>query len=83
MMEISGDLCEWEKIQGISLVITPSLSLPPSSLSLPACQSDEAVRVCLRERGRDVLVLQRASSERPPPSSLARGGGREETRNRR
>ncbi|XP_035527878.1 rap guanine nucleotide exchange factor 5-like [Morone saxatilis] len=46
-------------------------------------QSDEAVRVCLRERGHDVLVLQRMSSEQPAPSALARGGGREEARNRR
>ncbi|XP_051263772.1 rap guanine nucleotide exchange factor 5-like isoform X2 [Dicentrarchus labrax] len=41
-------------------------------------QSDEAVRVCLRERGHDVLVLQRMSSEQPAPSASARGGGREE-----
>ncbi|KAM8869113.1 rap guanine nucleotide exchange factor 5-like isoform 2-T2 [Spinachia spinachia] len=40
-------------------------------------QSDEAVRVCLRERGNDVLVLQRISS------ATARGGGRVEARNRR
>ncbi|XP_037310072.2 rap guanine nucleotide exchange factor 5-like isoform X1 [Pungitius pungitius] len=40
-------------------------------------QSDEAVRVCLRERGSDVLVLQRISS------ATARGGGRVEARNRR
>ncbi|XP_041798348.1 rap guanine nucleotide exchange factor 5-like isoform X2 [Chelmon rostratus] len=32
-------------------------------------QSDEAVRVCLRERGHDVLVLQRVSSEPPAPSA--------------
>lgn len=46
-------------------------------------QSDEAVRVCLRERGHDVLVLQRVSSEQPARSASARGGGREETRNSR
>ncbi|XP_033983690.1 rap guanine nucleotide exchange factor 5-like [Trematomus bernacchii] len=46
-------------------------------------QSDEAVRVCLRERGRDVLVLQRISPEQPTLSASARGGGREEARNRR
>ncbi|XP_033957759.1 rap guanine nucleotide exchange factor 5-like isoform X1 [Pseudochaenichthys georgianus] len=46
-------------------------------------QSDEAVRVCLRERGRDVLVLQRISSEQPTLSASARGGGREDARNRR
>ncbi|KAM8735476.1 rap guanine nucleotide exchange factor 5b [Acanthopagrus schlegelii] len=46
-------------------------------------ESDEAVRVCLRERGHDVLVLQRMSSEQPAPSASARGGGREEARNRR
>ncbi|XP_031154837.1 rap guanine nucleotide exchange factor 5-like isoform X3 [Sander lucioperca] len=32
-------------------------------------QSDEAARVCLRERGHDVLVLQRISSEQPAPST--------------
>ncbi|KAM3614246.1 uncharacterized protein V6R79_011653 [Siganus canaliculatus] len=47
------------------------------------CESDEAVRLCLRERGHDVLVLQRVSSEQPAPSSSARGGGREEARSRR
>ncbi|XP_068592488.1 rap guanine nucleotide exchange factor 5-like isoform X1 [Cebidichthys violaceus] len=46
-------------------------------------QSDEAVRVCLRERGHDVLVLQRISSEQPALSATARGGGRVEARNRR
>ncbi|XP_063735442.1 rap guanine nucleotide exchange factor 5-like isoform X2 [Eleginops maclovinus] len=46
-------------------------------------QSDEAVRMCLRERGRDVLVLQRISSQQPALSASARGGGREEARNRR
>ncbi|XP_029361057.1 rap guanine nucleotide exchange factor 5-like isoform X1 [Echeneis naucrates] len=45
-------------------------------------QSDEAVRVCLREWGRDVLVLQRVSSE-PALAASARGGGREEARNKR
>ncbi|XP_029602967.1 rap guanine nucleotide exchange factor 5-like [Salmo trutta] len=39
---------------------------------------DEAVRVCLRERGQEVLVLQRVSSQRPAPSASARGGGRPE-----
>ncbi|KAK9513655.1 hypothetical protein VZT92_027171 [Zoarces viviparus] len=46
-------------------------------------QSDEAVRVCLRERGHDVLVLQRISSEQPALSATARGGGRVEARSRR
>lgn len=80
-MEISSDLCEWKKIQGnllgdnIPPSLLPAFSLPP--------QSDEAVRVCLRERGHDVLVLQRMSSEQPAPSASARGGGKEEARNRR
>ncbi|XP_063735443.1 rap guanine nucleotide exchange factor 5-like isoform X3 [Eleginops maclovinus] len=39
--------------------------------------------MCLRERGRDVLVLQRISSQQPALSASARGGGREEARNRR
>lgn len=46
-------------------------------------QSDEAVRVCLRERGHDVLVLQRMSSQQSALPTSARGGGREEARNRR
>ncbi|TNN78386.1 Rap guanine nucleotide exchange factor 5 [Liparis tanakae] len=45
-------------------------------------QSDEAVRLCLRERGHDVLILQRISSEQPALSATARGGGRVEARNR-
>ncbi|XP_041649254.1 rap guanine nucleotide exchange factor 5-like isoform X2 [Cheilinus undulatus] len=53
----------------------------PERMSEP--QSDEAVRVCVRERGHDVLVLQRVSSQQPAPSASARGGGREETRNGR
>lgn len=79
MMEISGDLCEWEKIQGNLL---GDNTLPPSlPLFSPQPQSDEAVRLCLREKGHDVLVLQRLSSEQL--SASARGGGREEARNRR
>ncbi|XP_074539807.1 rap guanine nucleotide exchange factor 5b isoform X1 [Halichoeres trimaculatus] len=45
--------------------------------------SDEAVRVCVRERGHNVLVLQRVSSQQPAPSATSRGGGREEARNGR
>ncbi|XP_069050833.1 rap guanine nucleotide exchange factor 5 isoform X2 [Lepisosteus oculatus] len=44
--------------------------------------SEETSRVCLKERGQDVLVLQRASSERPAPLASA-GGGREEEKDRR
>ncbi|XP_041843993.1 rap guanine nucleotide exchange factor 5-like [Melanotaenia boesemani] len=46
-------------------------------------QSDEAVRLCLRERGHNVLVLQRVSSEQPALTASARGGGKVEARNRR
>ncbi|XP_022050217.1 rap guanine nucleotide exchange factor 5-like [Acanthochromis polyacanthus] len=54
----------------------------PEKTSEP--QSDEAVRLCLRERGHDVLVLQRVSSQQPALSASARGGGgREEARSRR
>ncbi|KAM9722924.1 rap guanine nucleotide exchange factor 5b isoform 1-T1 [Menidia menidia] len=56
-------------------------SKSPERTSEP--QSDEAVRLCLRERGHDVLVLQRVSSEQSALSASARGGGRAETRNRR
>lgn len=78
-MKISGDLCEWEKIQGNLL---GDNAIPPPSFC-PQPQSDEAVRVCLRERGHDVLVLQRVSSERPALAASARGGGREDARDRR
>lgn len=85
MMEISGDLCEWRKFRGISLVITLPLSLslshPPSPLHQPP-QSDEAVRMCLKERGHSVLVLQRMSSEQTTPSASS-GAEREEARDRR
>ncbi|XP_070407740.1 rap guanine nucleotide exchange factor 5 isoform X2 [Nothobranchius furzeri] len=43
-------------------------------------QSDEAVRLCVRERGHDVLVFQRVSSEL---TASVRGGGRDEAKNRR
>ncbi|KAM4568498.1 rap guanine nucleotide exchange factor 5b [Fundulus diaphanus] len=46
-------------------------------------QSDEAVRLSVRERGRDVLVLQRVSLEQPAHAAWLRGGGREEARTRR
>lgn len=71
-------ICVWEKIQGNLLgdnCLPPSFSLQP--------QSDEAARVHLRERGYDVLVLQRVSSQRPALSATVRGGGREEAKNKR
>lgn len=83
LMEISGDLCEWKKIQG-NLLGDNTWSLPPPLPSLYLLtQSDEAVRVCLGEKGHNVLVLQRMSSEPPAPSASASGAGREEARNRR
>ncbi|KAK6327041.1 hypothetical protein J4Q44_G00026860 [Coregonus suidteri] len=58
-----------------------------SSKALPErtaeAHSDEAVRVSLLERGQEVLVLQRVSSQRPDPSASARGGGRPEEGDRR
>ncbi|XP_008293044.1 rap guanine nucleotide exchange factor 5b [Stegastes partitus] len=58
-------------------------SKAPERTSEP--RSDEAVRLCLRERGHDVLVLQRVSSRQPAlsASSARGGGGREEARSRR
>lgn len=58
---------------------TLSLSL---SFSLITPQSDEVIRVCLRERGHSVLVLQRMSSEQPTPAASS-GAEREEARDRR
>lgn len=56
---------------------------PPPPLSLyHRSQGDEAVRVCLRERGHSVLVLQRMSSEQATPSASS-GAEREEARDRR
>lgn len=76
-MEICGDLCEMRgKTEGNLL---GDEALPFSFQP----QSDEAVRFCLRESGRDVLILQRVSSEQPALTALARGGGKEEARNRR
>ncbi|XP_038125490.1 rap guanine nucleotide exchange factor 5-like isoform X1 [Cyprinodon tularosa] len=46
-------------------------------------QSDEAVRLCVRERGHDVLVFQRVLSEQPAHAAWSRGGGREEARTQR
>ncbi|XP_056901232.1 rap guanine nucleotide exchange factor 5-like [Takifugu flavidus] len=45
-------------------------------------ESDEVIRVCLRERGHSVLVLQRMSSEQPTPAASS-GAEREEARDRR
>ncbi|XP_008430691.1 rap guanine nucleotide exchange factor 5-like [Poecilia reticulata] len=53
----------------------------PEKTSQP--QSDEAVRLCVRERGHDVLVLRRVLSEQPAHAAWSRGGGREEARTRR
>ncbi|XP_029104027.1 rap guanine nucleotide exchange factor 5 isoform X2 [Scleropages formosus] len=52
--------------------------VPERSAEAPG---EEAVRVCLKERGQDVLVLQRVSTEQLLPP--AAGGGREEEKDRR
>ncbi|XP_076158259.1 rap guanine nucleotide exchange factor 5 isoform X1 [Alosa pseudoharengus] len=44
-------------------------------------QGEGVVRVCLKERGQDVLVLQRVSSERPSPTTT--GGVKEEDSDKR
>ncbi|KAG7469718.1 hypothetical protein MATL_G00131790 [Megalops atlanticus] len=54
---------------GCRLLQTQSSKVPDRSAEP---HSAEALRVCLKERGQDVLVLQRVSSERLPPS-LSRG----------
>ncbi|XP_008321582.2 rap guanine nucleotide exchange factor 5-like [Cynoglossus semilaevis] len=56
-------------------------SKSPEKTSEP--RSDEAVRIYLRERGHNVLVLQRVSSEWPALPASTRGGGREEARHGR
>lgn len=81
MMEISGDLCEWRKIQG-NLLGDNAASLSLLSVSHHPPQSEEVIHVCLRERGHSVLVLQRVSSEQPTPSASS-GAEREEARDRR
>lgn len=78
-----GFFCAYSrKYKGISLVITPAPPPPPSLFSLQP-RSDEAVRIYLRERGHNVLVLQRVSSEWPALPASTRGGGREEARHGR
>ncbi|MED6291457.1 hypothetical protein CHARACLAT_023843 [Characodon lateralis] len=46
-------------------------------------QSDEAVRLCVRERGHDVLILRRVLSDQSAQSAWSKGGGREKARTRR
>lgn len=57
---------------------TASLSL---SSPLPL-QSDEVIRVCLREKGHSVLVLQRMASAQSTPAASS-GAEREEAKDRR
>ncbi|KAK5603442.1 hypothetical protein CRENBAI_007270 [Crenichthys baileyi] len=45
-------------------------------------QSDEAVCLCVRERGHDVLVLRRVLSDQSAQSAWSKGGEREEARTR-
>lgn len=44
-------------------------------------QGEAAVRVCLKERGQDVLVLQRVASDRASPQTA--GGVKEDDGDRR
>ncbi|XP_047216502.1 rap guanine nucleotide exchange factor 5-like [Girardinichthys multiradiatus] len=46
-------------------------------------QSDEAVCLCVRERGHDALVLRRVLSDQSAQSAWSKGGGREKARTRR
>ncbi|KAM6967888.1 rap guanine nucleotide exchange factor 5-like [Aplochiton taeniatus] len=93
-LQHQGGLCalhdKKEDLSGLEMVqrlakdgcrFLQSQTKAPERTSEP--QSDEAVRVCLRERGQNVLVLQKVSSERPALSASARGGGTAEERDRR
>ncbi|XP_036394401.1 rap guanine nucleotide exchange factor 5-like isoform X1 [Megalops cyprinoides] len=78
------DMSRLEMVQrlakdGCRLLQTQSSKVPDRSAEP---HSAEALRVCLKERGQDVLVLQRVSSERLPPLPSA-GGGRQEEKDRR
>ncbi|KAM9309729.1 rap guanine nucleotide exchange factor 5-like [Pholidichthys leucotaenia] len=82
MMHDKEDLSRLEMVQRLAkdgCRFLQNHSKGPDRTSEP--QSDEAVRLCLRERGHDVLVLQRVSSELL--SASGKGGGREDARNRR
>uniref|UniRef100_W5N0M7 Rap guanine nucleotide exchange factor 5 n=1 Tax=Lepisosteus oculatus TaxID=7918 RepID=W5N0M7_LEPOC len=78
------DLSRLEMVQRLAKDGCRLLQVPNSRAPDRPCEppSEETSRVCLKERGQDVLVLQRASSERPAPLASA-GGGREEEKDRR
>ncbi|XP_049331692.1 rap guanine nucleotide exchange factor 5 [Astyanax mexicanus] len=64
---------------GCRFLQNPNYRLPDRST--PA-QGEGAVRVCLKERGQDVLVLQRVASDRTSPQT-AGGGVKEDESDRR
>ncbi|KAG7281372.1 hypothetical protein CRUP_023523 [Coryphaenoides rupestris] len=81
---------------GCRLLQNHNYRLPERNPACGVVQSQASVftmeavgRVCLKERGRDVLVLQRVSStvtspsDRPSPTSSSGGGAREEDGDRR
>ncbi|XP_027868395.1 rap guanine nucleotide exchange factor 5b isoform X1 [Xiphophorus couchianus] len=84
ILQDKEDLSRLEMVQRLAkdgCRFLQSHSKGPEKTSEP--QSDEAVRLCVRERGHDVLVLRRVLSEQPTHSAWSRGGGREEAKTRR
>ncbi|XP_041102239.1 rap guanine nucleotide exchange factor 5 isoform X2 [Polyodon spathula] len=76
------DISQIEMVQRLAKDSCRFLQTPNNTAPDKTFQNDEASRVCLKERGQDVLVLQRVSSEfQALPASA--GGGREEEKDRR
>ncbi|XP_041104918.1 rap guanine nucleotide exchange factor 5-like isoform X2 [Polyodon spathula] len=76
------DISRIEMVQRLAKNSCRFLQIPNNTAPDKTFENDEVSRVCLKERGRDVLVLQSVSSEcQAPPASA--GGGREEEKDRR
>ncbi|XP_039593644.1 rap guanine nucleotide exchange factor 5 [Polypterus senegalus] len=71
------DISRIEIVQKLAKGSCRLLQSHSSKIPEKASEKDESSRVCLKERGQDVLVIQKVSSERTAPPVLA-GGGREE-----
>lgn len=80
---ISHWLYSQRGLNWLACLLDPFLTVAPSPLLFPVCSQEDVGRVCLKERGRDVLVLQRVTSsvtspsDRPSPTSSG-GGSRDE-----
>ncbi|GLD69195.1 rap guanine nucleotide exchange factor 5-like protein [Lates japonicus] len=83
--ECDSASCEFRSMKGVAKAIEGSVRTSAGEILQMALEapSEPVGRVCLKERGRDVLVLQRVTSsvtspsDRPSPTSSG-GGSREE-----